>query len=178
MPRRLILVPLTLLVLAGCGAADLKSAEPDNTPCPAGVRQLKVKDILPEPPPGFTIVPPEPTEVGPARRALRERLGEGLRSVGARAVIKRGDGASTLVFVINNSEIWLSRDVLLGAEQIAEQLNAEPQELTIAGEDGLLVAGTSMVLASGSAGECAGVTLIGSRETDVRAIAARIRRAQ
>ena len=176
--RRVVPVPLALLILAGCGASDLRNDQPDNTPCPAEVRQLKVKDILPEPPPGFRIAAPDPTEVGPAKDALRQRLGTSLRSVGVRAVIKRDDGASTLVYVINNAELWLSRDVLLGADQIAEQLDAEPQKLTIAGEDGLLVAGPTMVLASGSAGECAGVTLLGSREADVRAIAAKIQRAQ
>ncbi|HEX5620560.1 MAG TPA: hypothetical protein VFX51_19225 [Solirubrobacteraceae bacterium] len=93
-------------------------------------------------------------------------------------MIKTDDGASTLVFVINSAERWLSRDLLLGADQPAERLNGEPQKLTIAGEDGLLVSGTGMVMASGSAGECTGVTLLGSREADVRAIAAKIRHAQ
>lgn len=176
--RHLLPVPLALLVLAGCGAGDLKSKGPDETPCPAGVAQLKVKDILPQPPTGFRIAAPDAFEAGPIKDGLRDRLGKRLRSVGARSVIKRGDGASTLLFVVNSAERWSSRDLLAGADQIAEQLEAEPQKLTIAGEDGVLVAGPTTVLASGGAGECASVMLVGSRETDVRAIAARIRRAQ
>jgi hypothetical protein len=177
--RRVLPVPIALLVIAGCGGAgELKNTGPDDTPCPAGVRELKVKDVLPEPPPGFKIVAPEPSEIGPIRHALRERLGHTLRSLGARTVINRDDGASTHVFVLNNHELWLSRDVLLGADQVAERLDAEPEKLTIAGDDGLLVIGPSAVLASGSGGDCAGVMVLGSREADVRAIAAKIRRAQ
>lgn len=177
MTRRSLPLLLALLVVAGCGAGDLK-AEPDNSPCPAGVPQLKVKDVLPEPPLGFEIVPPDPNEVAPVRDALRQQLGERLRSLRARKVIKRGDVTGTLVYVTNNSERFNPRDLLLGADDIAEQVNAEPQPLTIAGEDGLIAAGPSVVAAGGAAGECAGVTLVGDTEADVRAIAAKIRRAQ
>jgi hypothetical protein len=176
--RRSLPLLLALLVVAGCGAADLKSESPDTSPCPAGVRQLKVKDILPEPPPGFEIIAADPNEVAARRDALRQQVGARLRSLRARKVIKPGDVTGTLVFVVNNTERFDPRNLLLGADQIAEQVNAEAQPLTIAGQDGLIAAGPSVVLASGAAGECAGVTLVGDTEPDVRAIAAKLRRAQ
>jgi hypothetical protein len=80
--------------------------------------------------------------------------------------------------VTNNAERYSSRDLLLGADEVAEQVNAEPQELTIAGDDGMIAAGPSVVVAGGGVGECAGITLVGDTEADVRAIAAKIRRAQ
>jgi hypothetical protein len=177
--RRSLPVPLALLALTGCGAADLKTAEPKATPCPGGVRQLKVKDVLPEPPLGFSVVPPDPSQVGPVRAQLRQRLGEHLRSAPARLVIKPRDiTATTLVYVTNIDERYDTRDLLLGADEMAEQVNAEPQELTIAGDDGVIAAGPSVVVAGGAVGECAGITLVGDTEADVRAIAAKIRRAQ
>ena len=172
-------LPVLLAVLAGCGAGDLKTSEPDSSPCPAGVRQLKVKDVLPEPPLGFSVVPPDPSQVGPVRAQLRQRLGEHLRSAPARLLIKPRDvTATTLVYVTNMDERYDTRDLLLGADRIAEEVNAEPQELTIAGADGIIAAGPSVVVAGGAVGECAGVSLVGDTEADVRAIAAKIRRAQ
>jgi hypothetical protein len=173
-----VLRPLVALVglaiAAGCGADELK-ARRGPPPCPAGTPELGVKDVLPTPPPGTEIVPSDPKGAKPIKDALRQEAGDKMRSIYSRVVTKRGRVNGTGVYVSNLDEHVDPRDVIAGAGEAADDIDVEPEPLTIAGEDAVLVAGPGGVVASGKVGDCSVVTLMSQNEAEVRAVAEKIR---
>jgi hypothetical protein len=171
------LVALVGLALVGCGAAD-SAKTPRVQACPSGTAEVRVRDVLPEPPAGTKIVPPDPKSTKPIENAFRQAAGDSIRSLRSRVVVKRGRAIGTLVIVLNADERMNTRDMLLGARDSAERANAEPKALTIAGEDGVLVVGGAGANAAGSVGDCSGVLLFGPTETEVTAVAGKLQRAE
>jgi hypothetical protein len=172
--RPLHLTVLCAVTFAGCGAAD-QAKSPKVEACPSGTAELGVKDVLPDPPAGTEIVAPDRKSTKPVEDAFRKAAGDSLRSVRSRVVVKSGRAVGTLVIVLNANERINPRDVLLGARDSADEAGAEPKELTIAGEDGVIVVSADGAAAAGTVGECSGVTLFGPTEAEVRAVAGRVR---
>jgi hypothetical protein len=168
-----------LAVVAGCGAAE-RAQKPRVEACPPGVAELRVEDILPEPPPGTEIIRSDPQGAAQFKKPMRQALGDRLRSINSRVVAKAGRLTGTGVFVLNLDQRVNPSQVILGAEATADELGAEPQEFTIAGEDAVLVPQGEGLVASGVVGECASVTLMApnSNEAQLRAVAETIRRAE
>jgi hypothetical protein len=172
-----LLVALVGLALVGCGAADRAKA-PRVEACPSGTAEVGVKDVLPAPPAGTEIVPPDRKSSKPIETALRNAAGESLRSLRTRVVVKRGRAIGTLVVVFNGKERAEPRDLLLGAKEGAEQAKVEPQPLTVADEDGVLVVSADGATAAGTVGDCSGVMLFGPTEAEVLAVAEKLQRAE
>lgn len=163
-------------VLVGCGAAD-SAKSPRVEECPSGTAELGVKDILPDPPAGTEIVAPDPKSTKPIKDAFRQVGGDSLRSLRSRVVVKKGRAVGTLVMVMNADERINPRDVLLGARDSADKAGTKPEELTIAGQDGVLIVSADGANAAGTVGDCSGVTLFGATEDEVRAVAEKIQAA-
>jgi hypothetical protein len=174
---RPVVALVCLAVVAGCGADSLK-ARRGPAPCPPGTAAVGVRDILPTPPPGTEIVRSDPAGARQVKDSLREEGGESLRSIYSRVVAKPGRVNGTGVYVANFDERIDPRDLIGGAAEAADEMDVEPERLTIAGEDAVLVAGPGGVVASGAGGDCSVVTLMGQNEAAVRAVAEEIRRAE
>jgi len=162
-------------VLVGCGAAD-SAKSPRVEECPSGTAELGVKDILPDPPAGTEIVAADRKTTKPVEDTFRKAAGDGFKSLRSRVVVKRGRAVGTLVIVLNANERMNPRDVLLGARDGASKSGAEPKELTVAGEDGVIVVSADGAAAAGTVGDCSGVTLFGPTEDEVRAVAEKVQR--
>jgi hypothetical protein len=162
-------------VIVGCGAAD-SAKSPRVEACPSGTAELGVKDILPDPPAGTEIVAADRKTTKPVEDAFRKTGGDSFKSLRSRVVVKRGRAVGTLVIVLNANERMNPRDVLLGARDSASESGAEPKELTVAGEDGVLVVSADGAAAAGTVGDCSGVTLFGPTEAEVRAVAEKVQR--
>jgi hypothetical protein len=165
-----------LAVLVGCGAAD-QVKKPRVEGCPPGVEELRVEDILTDPPPGTEIIRSDPKGAAQVKEPLRKALGARLRSIRSRVVAKSGRLYGTGVFVLNLSQRVEPRQVILGAKATADELGVEPEPFTIAGEDAVLVDQGEGLVASGVVGECASVTVMGPQEAPLRAVTERLRRA-
>jgi hypothetical protein len=165
-----------LAVAAGCGADNIKGAR-GPAPCPPGTAELGVKDVLPSPPPGTGIVPADPKGAGDVKDMLREEGGDAVRSISARVVAKPGRVNGTGVYVANIDERIDPRDLIAGATEAAKEVDVEPEPLTIAGADAVLVAGPGGVVATGAVGDCSAVTLMGQNKAQVRAVAEQLQRA-
>jgi hypothetical protein len=165
-----------LTVLVGCGAAQQAKGPKPAEPCPAGTVALKVKDVLPEPPPGTEIAAADPKSAKPVLDGFRQATGDGLRSMPTRVVVKRGRELGTLVVLLNADERMAARDLILGAKASADDAGAETKPLTIAGEDGALIVSSEGANAVGSVSDCTGVALFGVNEPEVRAVAEKLRR--
>jgi len=166
-----------LAVVAGCGAAD-KAKAPRVESCPPGVAELRVEDILPEPPSGTEIIRSDPKGAAQVKDPLRQALGDRLRSIHSRVVAKAGRLYGTGVYVLNLNQRVNSRQVIIGAQATAKEVGAEPQPFTIAGEDAVLVPQGEGVTASGVVGECSSVQMMAPTEAQLRVVAEKIRRAE
>lgn len=165
-------------VLAGCGAVDGVKGSRGPGPCPAGVPELVVKDILPEPPRATEIVAADPKTAKPIVDELRQEGKGAVRSVRTRVVAEPDRAYGTLVVLANWDERNAGRDMVLGAKQSQDDFDAEIQDMTIAGEEAALVVQPGGAAAIGAVGECAGVALYAGTEAEVRAVAEKIRRAE
>ena len=176
---RPVVALIGLAVVAGCGATE-RAKKPRVEACPPGVAELRVEDILPEPPPGTEIIRSDPKGAAEVKDPMRKALGNRLRSINSRVVAKAGRLYGTGVFVLNLDQRVNPSQVIVGAEATADELGAEPQKFTIAGEDAVLVPQGEGLVASGVVGECASVTLMApnSNEAQLRAVAEKIRRAE
>ena len=175
--RSLPLTVLCVLTFTGCGAADsIKTTQ--AMACPADEPQVRVKDILPVPPPGTELVSADPQGAKPIKDELRSELGDTLRSVSSRVVAKRGRAMGAGVFVVNIDERMEPSEVIRGAEASADELGIDPQPITMAGEEGVLAIGPEGAVATGAVGECSAATIIAADEAEVRAVAESLRRAE
>lgn len=169
------LIGLATLV-AGCGASEIKAGR-DPAACARGAPEVGVKDVLPAPPPGMKIIRSDPKIAGPIKKSLSDESGNTVRSIHSRVVAKQGRVYGVGVFVANLNERMDPRAIDVGAKVAEEEAGIESQErITIAGEDALLVRANGGVLATGVAGDCSAVTLIGD-EAEVRVVAEKIQRA-
>jgi hypothetical protein len=162
-------------VLAGCGAVDGVKGSRGPEPCPAGAPELFVRDILPEPPPGTEIVAADPKTAKPIVDELRQETGEAVRSIRTRVVAEPDREYGTLLLLLNTDERTAGRDFLAGAKEGAKEVDAEVQDITIAGEEGALILTTDGAAAVGAVGDCTGLALYAATEAEVRAVAERIR---
>jgi hypothetical protein len=165
-----------LAVAAGCGADNIKNAR-GPAKCPAGTAEVGVKDVLPAAPPGTEIIRSDPKGSGDIKKSLREEAGDSIKSIYSRVVAKPGRVYGTGVYVANFDEAINPRDLIAGANVAAKEIDVEPEELTIAGEDAVLVSGPGGVVATGAVGDCSAVTLMGTKEAQVRAVAEQLQRA-
>jgi hypothetical protein len=174
---RRALTALALLTIAGCGASG-ESVRPraERHECPPGTRELSVRDVLPAPPAGMVIVPPDERGMKRLTGPLRTALGDRIRSLRIRVVVKRGRVMGTAVIVVNSTEsAGDSRGVMRGAQRSAEELGGEAKPVTIGGRPGAVVTAPGGAKASVAIDDCALVLLSGVDEPSVRAVATEIR---
>ncbi|HEX5620561.1 MAG TPA: hypothetical protein VFX51_19230 [Solirubrobacteraceae bacterium] len=171
--RRLPVAFAACAVLAsGCGNDDTNSARTvraPETPCPPSAPELTVRDVLPEPPAGTTLLRVRQREAEQAQEAFAAGFGDKLRTLHIAVVARKGRSVGTGIGVLN---------LTVRADDGAPPETSETrQALTIASRDGIIgiPPGGGPTKASGSVGECGIVVINGPDEATVRRVAAAIR---
>ena len=118
----------------------------------------------------------DPETAKPIVDGLRQEAAGSMRSIRTRVVAEPDRRYGTLVVLMNADERMAGRDMVLGAKESGDEIDAEIQDITIAGEEAALVVQPDGAGAVGSVGDCAGVALYAATEREVRAVAEKLQR--
>ena len=178
---RTLVAGLTCAAIAfgGCGdndsqttaerPSDTPTAEAAHTPagaCPAGTKPVTAEDLVPDPAPGYSLVPSDPAAtksiVTPLRTALKDRW----RGHDEKVLARDEASSGVLLLVINSTEKMGGTDAII-AGILDSGHDGEP--ITIRGQEAKLVrTADDSYFTAGVAGECAALLIFASSEAQAR----------
>jgi hypothetical protein len=167
------------IALSGCGGGDDEAAagRPSSTPtadtertpagrCPAGTKLVTAEELVPDPAPGYSLVPSDPQATKPVVGMLRTAVGERWRDHDEKVLVRDGAASGALVLVINHTEKTGGiGEIVAGMTDSGR--GGEP--ITLRGQETMLVRMIDgAYFTAAVAGECAVVLLIADSEKVAR----------
>jgi hypothetical protein len=167
-----LLLAALCCAVAGCG--DVARNDSDQaeaaTECPPQIEPVEAADVIGHPPRGFEVTASDEKAIAEAIKPIRDALGDHLRAVDSRVLVRKGRMNGTAVIVLNaDQQIGLGDDLIVGAEEGAREAGREIRQVSIAGADGrLLRAPDGAWYTLSGYGECSVLILIADNERPVR----------
>jgi hypothetical protein len=182
---RTVLAGFTFVAIAlgGCGQSGEKTAAkrpsstgtPEATANPAGrcpnqTKRVTAEALVPDPAPGYSLVPSDPAATKTIVTPLKTALGDRWRDHDEKVLARDGASSGTLLLVINSTETTGGiGDIVAGLLKGASEGGYKTEPITIRGQDTQLVrTADDSYMTVGVAGECAVVMLISASEEEVR----------
>jgi hypothetical protein len=163
--RALLLLAACAALLAGCGD-DERGPLADSRPCPGGTPELKVRDVLPEPPGRLVYGRADPDVVAQTEQVFKTAFGEALRSLPIDVVVNRSGRYHSVLMVANLTKRIDEDELTDGSGDMLTK------RVTLGGRPAQLRHRNAEVTAVVRAGPCAMVILKAADEADLRRVGA------